>query len=77
MRNESDLKRTLVRIDGRGYRAYRDITGSYACGDYDLFIDHVQADPFAAPSRLRVGLGPSEAGLPRELFSNPTRRVAL
>ena len=48
------LEDILRRIDGRGYPAYKDIRGHYACRGYDLFIDHVQGDPFAAPSRLRV-----------------------
>ena len=77
MRSESDLRLTLARIDGCGYRAYRDLAGGWSCGDCDLFVDHVQADPFAAPSRLRLRLAPGAAGLPPALFSGRTRRVAL
>lgn len=35
-------------------QAYRDIEGSWAFPEFTLFVDHCQADPFAAPSRLRV-----------------------
>ncbi|HXV44797.1 MAG TPA: ABC-ATPase domain-containing protein, partial [Anaerolineae bacterium] len=52
----ADLQRLLSRIDGKGYPAYKDIRGSYAFEEFTLFIDHVQGDPFAGPSRLRVRL---------------------
>ena len=51
---KEDLRRTITRIDGKGYKAYKDIKGLYAFGLYTLIIDHVQGDPFAAPSRVRV-----------------------
>ena len=49
-----DLRDVLRRIDGRGYKAYRDVEGRYEERSLVLFVDHVQADPFAAPSRVRV-----------------------
>jgi hypothetical protein len=48
-----DLGRILNRIDGRGYKAYREIRGEFELGSGSLFIDHVQGDPYAAPSKLR------------------------
>lgn len=73
-----ELRGTLHRIDGRGYKAYKDIAGEYDLGHgLRLFIDHVQGDPFAAPSKVRVRLPQAEAGLPEALFSTPTRRLAL
>ena len=54
MRNSSDLKRELGRIDGRGYKSYKDLEGQYSFNNYILSIDHVQGDPFASPSRVRV-----------------------
>ncbi len=50
----SDLKRELDRIDGRGYKSYKDLEGQYSFNNYILVIDHVQGDPFASPSRVRV-----------------------
>jgi predicted ABC-class ATPase len=72
-----DLRRILHRIDGRGYRAYKDIEGRFAAGALTLFIDHVQGDPFAAPSKVRIRLEQSAAGLPAELHRNAVRRLAL
>jgi predicted ABC-class ATPase len=51
----SDLRSDLERIDGRPYGFYKDLRGrSFRVGPYTLHFDHVQGDPFASPSRLRV-----------------------
>ncbi|MFP4184566.1 MAG: ABC-ATPase domain-containing protein, partial [Halorhodospira sp.] len=42
------LQATLQRIDGRGYKAYKDIEGRHAFPGFTLMVDKVQADPFAA-----------------------------
>jgi predicted ABC-class ATPase len=72
-----DLEKTLARIDGRGYKAYRDIEGAYSFPGYRLTIDHVQGDPFAAPSRMRVRVPLGEAGFPQEALTGTSRRIAL
>ncbi|UCE37625.1 MAG: ABC-ATPase domain-containing protein [Thermoplasmata archaeon] len=72
-----NLKRTLSRIDGRGYKAYKDIEGSYEFDKFTLYIDHVQGDPFASPSKIRVRMMQTKAELPPILFSNAVRRMAL
>ena len=59
MRDAQELESTLLRIDGRGYRAYRDIKGAWRYGDFVLHVDHVQGDPYAAPTRVRVVLEPA------------------
>ncbi len=71
------LQQILARIDGKGYPAYKEIRGSYDFGDYTLFIDHVQGDPFAAPSRLRVRLPMPVAGFPGDTYQKRSRRIAL
>lgn len=48
------LKQRLHRIDGKGYKAYKDIAGIYHMTGLTLSIDHVQGDPFASPSLIRV-----------------------
>ena len=65
----------LNRIDGRGYKAYLDLKGSYDFNYFTLFIDHVQRDPFASPSLLRVEI--PDHSFPRELYQNKTRKIAL
>ena len=76
MKNAQDLENRLCRIDGRGYKAYKDIKGQYAFPGFLLIIDHVQGDPFAAPSRIRVRVGRGEAGIPEDAVRNRIRTVA-
>ncbi len=67
----------LHRIDGKGYKAYKDIKGKYNYPEGTLYVDHVQGDPFAAPSHLRFRLHQSAAGFPGDLYSNKIRTIAL
>ncbi len=73
----NDLQRILNRIDGKGYPAYKDIRGSYIFDQFTLLIDHVQGDPFAAPSRLRVRLPMHIARFPPDTRANRSRLIAL
>lgn len=77
MRTAADLKRILHKIDGRGYKAYKDIEGEYDYGYYTLFVDHVQGDPFASPSKVRVLVHQKIAEFPRDTYRNKSRAVAL
>ena len=77
MRTAEELRRTLRRIDGRGYKAYKDIEGTYNFGDFILIIDHAQGDPFASPSRVRVRVPQRVAGFPKDTYHNRSREVAL
>ena len=76
-RTAEDLRRLLVRLDGRGYKAYKEIAGVYRFPHFTLFIDHVQGDPFAAPSRVRVRVPQSHAGFPPETYQTPSRAVGV
>ena len=76
MPSADDLRHTLSRIDGRGYKAYQEIRGSFEFPRFHLHVDHVQGDPFATPSKLRVRMPMREAGLPPQLFEGAVRRTA-
>lgn len=73
----------LLSLDRDSYKAYKSIKGQYQFPTFVLIIDHVQGDPFAAPSRLRVQVpqrSPQDrpvAGFPLETFSTPSREIAL
>ena len=71
------LTKIISGIDHKGYKAYKQLQGKYDFGDYYLFIDRVQGDPFAAPSKLRIRVPQSIAGFPEALFSNMSRKTAL
>ncbi len=77
MKTAEDLRQLLERIDHRGYPAYKDTKGAYQFQRYVLSIDHVQGDPFAAPSRLSVRVPGRAAGFPGELFDKKHKRIAL
>lgn len=70
----AELQSLLRRIDGAGYKAYKDLRGYYRFETFELSIDHVQADPFATPSRLRLRL---QHDLPIWTFQNRSREIAL
>ncbi|UCD70635.1 MAG: ABC-ATPase domain-containing protein [Syntrophobacterales bacterium] len=77
MNTEGDLRGILARIDSRGYKAYQDIKGGYRFEAFDLFIDHVQGDPFAAPSRVRARVSLDRAGFPPILHNKGIRKIAF
>ncbi len=77
MKTANDLRQKLREIDHRGYPAYKDLRGEYSFGDYILSIDHVQGDPFAAPSRVSVKVGKAQAGLPETYYDTSYKRVTL
>ena len=74
MREVAELRGILERIDGRGYKAYKEIGGIWTFPDFLLHVDHVQGDPFAAPSRVRVLLDRGTADLDPATYRS-TRRA--
>ena len=77
MHFREDLRKSLMRIDGKGYKAYKDIEGAYDYVHFMLFVDHVQGDPFASPSRVRVEVNMAKAGFPSDLWDTRLKRIAL
>ena len=77
MKRASDLKRELDRINGRGYKSYKDLEDQYKFDNYVLSIDHVQGDPFASPSRVRVIVENKVNKFPKELFNEKYKKIAL
>ena len=75
--DREQLSATLRRIDGKGYKAFKDIAGRYRFDGFELRIDHVQGDPFGSPSRLRVLVAPQTARFPEDLRTAGPRAVAL
>jgi predicted ABC-class ATPase len=75
LKSASDLGTLLRSLDGRGYKAYKAIAGAWDFGDFTLHVDHVQGDPFALPSRIRVLLPATVADLPAPAFGTLPRRL--
>ena len=72
-----DLKDLLFRINRKSYPAYKGLKGAYQFPDYQLFIEHVQGDPFAAPSALRIFVPHSKAKFPERYYWDKCSKVAL
>ena len=77
MKSAKDLRQLLETIDHRGYPAYKETAGAWRFENYVLGIDHVQGDPFAAPSRLHVEVPASVAGIPPEWFDTREKKTAM
>lgn len=71
------LENKLQEVDHKSYPAYKELTGSYSFPDYELYIDHVQGDPFAAPSRIHVQIKGARAGFPAEYYDTKYKKTAL
>lgn len=74
MNTAQDLKEILRRIEERPYPAYKDTRGTYAFGPFLLSIDHVQGDPFAAPSDVSVLV--KDPGFPSDILRTRQTRIA-
>lgn len=77
MKSSVELKNELFKIDGKGYKAYKVLEGKYDFKKYVLSIDHVQGDPFASPSRVRIIIDNKIAQIPEELFDNKNKEIAV
>ena len=77
MKGSMELKNELFKIDGKGYKAYKVLEGKYDFKKYVLSIDHVQGDPFASPSRVRIIIDNKIAQIPEELFDNKNKEIAV
>lgn len=77
MNTKENLRQLLFDLDNRGYKAYKDIVGTYEFPNFTLIIDYVQGDPFAAPSKFRVQIPSKIAEFPPELYRTRSREIAL
>lgn len=77
MKREQDLREALRGMDHKGYPNYKQLKGSYQFPAFLLQIDHVQGDPFAAPSKVSVKVEGVKAAFPTKLYSTKEKRIAL
>ena len=77
MKTAEELRSALRAIDHRSYPAYKSLAGSWFFGTYMLNIEHVQGDPFAAPSQLSVTVDNRTAGFLVNCWETPWNRTAL
>lgn len=77
MKTDRDLRMLLQNIDHKSYPAYKDTKGIYDFKEYRLSIDHVQGDPFAAPSDVSVCVDGKKAAFPIVSYDHKEKRIAL
>lgn len=77
MKTAADLRNLLRQIDHKGYPAYKDTKGKYQFDGYVFSIDHVQGDPFAAPSKVSIWVAGKQAGFDAALYDEKWKRIAL
>ena len=76
MKTNEELRTSLRAIDRRSYPAYKSLAGNWSFGKYILNIEHVQGDPFAAPSQLSVTVDSRTAGFPTACWEASWNRTA-
>ena len=76
MQSANDLKQLLFNINHKSYPAYKSARGAYQFPNYILSIDHVQGDPFAAPSRVS-SMSPEKLPHFRRPCTTRTRSASL
>ena len=77
MKSSEELRSSLRAVNHKSYPAYKSLAGSYSFGKYVLNIEHVQGDPFAAPSRLSIRVSHKTAGFPVEYYDKKWNQTAL
>ncbi|MCR4924574.1 MAG: ABC-ATPase domain-containing protein [Lachnospiraceae bacterium] len=72
-----ELEQLLKEVDHKSYPAYKSLKGRYPFPSYVLSIDHVQGDPFAAPSSVSLHISREKHGFPKDSYEEYHRRVRL
>ena len=77
MKSYRDLEKILFSMDGKSYSVYKSLKGEYRFEKYVLAIDHVQSDPYAPPSKMRVIMDRKICGIPYELTDTKDKNIAV
>ncbi|WFC99081.1 hypothetical protein MYAM1_001818 [Malassezia yamatoensis] len=73
----NDLAAWLRNHENRPYPAYHDIEGCWSFDSFEFFLDHAQADPYAAPSKAHIRIPHTTARYPESLYRSSIRKIAL
>lgn len=79
MKTNQELRQLLHEIDRKSYPAYKQLRGVYRFDGYFLSIEHVQGDPFAAPSKVSIQVSGEWSGLKEMtvLYDKEENKAAL
>ena len=77
MKNYRELEKMLISMEKKSYSAYKSLKGDYKYDNYILSIDHVQSDPYAPPSKMRIVMPRKVSGIPEELTDTKDKEIAV
>ncbi|GAA3026013.1 ABC-ATPase domain-containing protein [Tetragenococcus solitarius] len=77
MKNATTFDQMLNSLDGQKYGAYKRIKGRYQFENYQLSVDHIQVDPYAPPSKMRIIMDRKTAGIPHKWLDTQDKRIAV
>ena len=77
MKSSKILQQLLNQLDGKSYGAYKELKGQYQFEHFILALDHIQGDPYAAPTRARILMPTKEAGFKNELVDSKDKQLAV
>jgi predicted ABC-class ATPase len=69
------LRTILQSVDGKGYKAYKNLKGTYEFQNFVLCIDHIQGDPFASPSKVRLLIPRNRSNVKPEFTKTKIRKI--
>ena len=73
-----ELYQKLRTFTGKSYGLYKSLAGkTWNFGDFDMEFVHVQGDPYAPASRLKLTAPIEILGIPAEWGNSPVKRLAL
>ena len=73
-----DLHDLLISLNGKGYKSYKTLQEkSFQFPPFTLCFEHIQGDPFAAPSRLSLSTKLSKIGFSPTFYDTPIKKLAL
>lgn len=81
MKDRQWLKQRLIDLENHGYGDYKGIKGYYGFIDgfsaFNLSVDYVQGDPFAAPSRICLQVSQEIAKFPAQWITDYAAQTAI
>ena len=71
------LKEKLIELHNKNYSLYKSIKNSYDFDRYTLKFDHIQGDPYATPSKIRLILNSKQHEISKLIVTDPIKNKAI
>jgi len=74
---KNSLREELLSMDSKSYKLYKKLRGCWPFQSYEVHFDHVQSDPFAPASKIRVRILREILSYPDRVLECGTRQTAF